>query len=119
MRPEPSLLSEAEVRLWFSREIPPADFRGKRVLVLVPDATRTAPLPLLFDALWNRISSVVAKLDVLIALGTHPPMSKEQIGRLLGLEGAGRAKFSRVRVFNHEWNRDESLTTLGTLTAEE
>ncbi len=112
-------LSESAVRDWFQEHVPANDFAGKRVLVLVPDATRTAPLPLLFDALWDRISSLVAKLDVLIALGTHPPMSKEQIGRLLGLEGAGRAKFSRVRVFNHEWNRDESLTTLGTLTAEE
>jgi nickel-dependent lactate racemase len=112
-------LSESAVRDWFQEHVPANDFAGKRVLVLVPDATRTAPLPLLFDALWNRISSVVAKLDVLIALGTHPPMSEEQIGRLLGLEGAGRAKFSRVRVFNHEWNRDEALTTLGTLTAAE
>ncbi len=50
MGPEPSLLSEAEARLWFSREVPVADFRRKRVLVIVPDATRTAPLPLLFDA---------------------------------------------------------------------
>jgi nickel-dependent lactate racemase len=119
MPSEPPTLSESAVRDWFQEHVPANDFAGKRVLVLVPDATRTAPLPLLFDALWNRFSSVVAELDVLIALGTHPPMSEEQISRLLGLEGEGRAKFSRVRVFNHEWNRDEALTTLGTLTAAE
>jgi nickel-dependent lactate racemase len=87
------------------------------VLVLVPDTTRTAPLPLLFDALWSQLSEVVRGLDVLIALGTHPPLSEDQIGRLLGIDAERRARFSRVRVFNHEWDRDEALVTLGTLTA--
>jgi nickel-dependent lactate racemase len=113
------ILSEAAVREWFAHQVPLEDFRGKRVLVLVPDATRTAPLPLLFEALWDRISGVARGLDVLIALGTHPPMSEAQIGRLLGIDGDWRARFPSLRVFNHEWDRDEALTTLGTLTAAE
>jgi nickel-dependent lactate racemase len=86
MRLDPALLSDAEVREWFSRQIPLADFRGKRVLVLVPDATRTAPLPLLFDALCSRLAGIAARLQVLIALGTHPPMDEAQIVQLLGLD---------------------------------
>jgi nickel-dependent lactate racemase len=111
------VLSDAAVRDWFQRQIPLEEFRGKRVLVLVPDATRTAPLPLLFDALWSRLSVVVRGLDVLIALGTHPPLTEPQIGRLLGIDAERHTRFSRVRVFNHEWDRDEALITLGTLTA--
>ena len=119
MAAETSVLSETAVRDWFERQVPLDDFRGKRVLVLVPDTTRTAPLPLLLDALWDRLSAVVSGLDVLVALGTHPPLSEAQIGRLLGIEGERRAKFSRVQVFNHDWNNDAALVTLGTLSSAE
>ena len=98
MRSEAPVLSDSAVREWFQSHVPADDFRGKRVLVLVPDATRTAPLPLLFDALWDQLGQAVRGLDVLIALGTHPPMSEAQIGRLLGIDGDRREKFSRVRV---------------------
>ena len=64
MHPEPPQLSDVEVRAWFSRQIPWADFRRKRVLVLVPDATRTAPLPLLFDALGARAWSTRARQEL-------------------------------------------------------
>src|SRR5580704_2500982 len=117
MGPEPSLLSEGEVRLWFSREIPPADFRGKRVLVIVPDATRTAPLPLLFDALWSKLTGVAERVQVLIALGTHPPLNEAQIARLLGLEGQSPGRCANLEVFNHDWNCDAALCRLGSLSA--
>jgi nickel-dependent lactate racemase len=119
MNAETPVLSETAARDWFERQVPLDDFRGKRVLVLVPDTTRTAPLPLLLDALWDRLSAVVRGLDVLVALGTHPPLSEAQLGRLLGIEGERRAKFSRVQVFNHDWNNDAALVTLGTLTSAE
>jgi nickel-dependent lactate racemase len=119
MAADMSVHSESAVRDWFERQVPLDDFRGKRVLVLVPDTTRTAPLPLLLDALWDRLSAVVRGLDVLVALGTHPPLSEAQIGRLLGIEGERRAKFSRVQVFNHDWNNDAALVTLGTLSSAE
>jgi nickel-dependent lactate racemase len=119
MRPEPSVLSDDEVREWFSRELPLADFRGKRVLVLVPDATRTAPLPLLFEALWTRLADVAARIQVLIALGTHPPMGEAQIARLLGLDERSKSRFGKLEIFNHDWNNDQALCTLGRLSAAE
>src|SRR5580700_4048193 len=109
MRLDPPLLSDAEVREWFSRQLPLADFRGKRVLVLVPDATRTAPLPLLFDALCSRLAGIAARLQVLIALGTHPPMDDGQIAQLLGLDKSSRDRAGGLEVFNHAWNSDEAL----------
>ncbi|HEV3298013.1 MAG TPA: lactate racemase domain-containing protein [Planctomycetaceae bacterium] len=119
MRLDPALLSDAEVREWFSRQIPLADFRGKRVLVLVPDATRTAPLPLLFDALCSRLIGAAARLQVLIALGTHPPMDEAQIVQLLGLDENSRRRYGELEVFNHAWNSDETLCTLGRLSPAE
>jgi lactate racemase len=119
MRLEPPVLSEPEVRDWFAREIPAADFRGKRVLVIVPDATRTAPLPLLFDALWSQLAGVAERIQVLIALGTHPPLDQAQITRLLGLDGQSPSRHANLEVFNHDWNCDEALCTLGSLSASE
>ncbi len=113
-------LSPDQTRAWVSQNLPVEDFRGRRVLLIVPDATRTAPLPLLFDAVFQQLHGAVQKLDVLVALGTHPPMSELQICKLLGIEERERDKlFANVELFNHEWDVPERLLTLGTLTAAE
>ncbi len=95
----------------------PSEYDGKRVLLVVPDATRTAPLPLLFATLADRLLPVVAKLDVIVALGTHPAMSDEAIARLLGVSPDERStRFSDVGFFNHEWDRPDRLLNVGTLS---
>ena len=48
---------------------------NKRVLVLTPDSTRTAPLPVMIKAIKSTVGSYTAKLDFMIALGTHPILS--------------------------------------------
>jgi nickel-dependent lactate racemase len=58
------------------------------VLVLIPDGTRHAPIPLLYRELGQR----VARLDYLVALGTHPPMSEVAIAKLVGASAAERAE---------------------------
>jgi lactate racemase len=89
---------------------------GRRVLVLVPDGTRTMPMPLLFDTLERELGPRVAALDVLIALGTHPPMSDAQLTRLLGRPVANERAGPR-RVFNHRWEDPSTFVTLGTIPA--
>jgi lactate racemase len=113
-------LTDEQVRAWMAAHVPADDFRQQRVLLIVPDATRTAPLPLLFDALHAHLRPVVAQFDVMIALGTHPPMSEAQIGKLLGIDPAERQRlFFQTQFYNHEWDRPERLTTLGTLTKQD
>jgi len=121
MTAPPPLLSDDDVRQYVASHLPDADFAGKRVLLIVPDATRTAPLPLLFDAVHRRLSDAGAtKIDVLVALGTHPPMPQADIQRLLGITEADRVgRFADVELFNHEWDRPEALMTLGELSEEE
>ncbi|OIV35552.1 hypothetical protein BIV57_20945 [Mangrovactinospora gilvigrisea] len=89
---------------------------GKRVLVLVPDDTRSGPLPALLRAVRDAFVPRAAAVDVLIALGTHPPMPPERIDRHTGMTEAERAP---MRVFNHEWERPETFASLGTVTADE
>src|SRR4051812_11305226 len=76
---------------------------GKRVIVLIPDGTRTMPMPAMFDILEKELGPRVAALDYLVALGTHPPMDDAALGRLVGRPiVAGRA--GRSRIFNHSWD---------------
>jgi nickel-dependent lactate racemase len=113
------ILSDSEVRAWF-QHLPLEEFRDRKVLLIVPDATRTAPLPLLFDALYTRLRPVVAQLDVMVALGTHPPMSEAQICKLLGIRAEERERlFLQTQLLNHEWDNPDALATIGTLTREE
>ena len=56
----------------------------KRVLVLIPDTTRTMPLPFLFDLLEEFLIQRVRKLDFLVALGTHQPLGDNQLSKLVG-----------------------------------
>ncbi|WP_339912191.1 lactate racemase domain-containing protein [Symmachiella dynata] len=111
------LLSADDVRQYIAENLRAADFADKRVLLIVPDATRTAPLPLLFDAVHGQLSAVAAKIDVLVALGTHPEMPQADIRRLLGISDAdSRGRYADVELFNHEWDRPECLLSLGTLS---
>ncbi len=91
---------------------------GRRVLVLIPDGTRSMPMPLMFDAVERCLLGRAAALDYLVALGTHPPMSDAQLSKLVGREvTAGRA--GRSRIFNHRWEDPASFVTLGTIPAAE
>jgi nickel-dependent lactate racemase len=93
---------------------------GKRVLVIIPDGTRTAPIPLLFRVLYEQLGKRVAQLDYLIALGTHPPMSEEAIDHLVGVPAVERAQnYPNVRVFNHHWSDPQTLKVIGVITARE
>ncbi|HEY7348244.1 MAG TPA: lactate racemase domain-containing protein [Ktedonobacterales bacterium] len=96
----------------------PAD--GKRVLVIIPDGTRTAPIPLLFRLLYAALGPRVARLDYLIALGTHQPMAEEAIDRLVGVGAAERAeRYPKTQVFNHRWDQPDALQTIGVISREE
>lgn len=94
-------------------------FAGQRVLVLVPDSTRTFPLPLMLRAVYRAIGHQVSAFDVMIALGTHQPMSEQAIDQLIGLSAAERALWRNFRVMNHEWHVPGTLTQVGVVPAAE
>ena len=79
----PGKLGEAQVSELVAQALPASDYRGKKVLLIIPDGTRTAPVGLMFKSIFAQIGEATKHLDILVALGTHPPMSEEAIcGRL-------------------------------------
>ena len=91
---------------------------GLRVLVLIPDGTRTMPMPLMFETLERAVGPRVAALDYLVALGTHMPMSDGQLTSHLGRTVVdGRA--GDRRIFNHRWDDPATFLQIGTIPARE
>lgn len=111
-------LTNAEIQSIVARALPAADYTGKRVLLIVPDGTRTAPVGAMFKAVHTQIGAVTRHLDILVALGTHPPMSEEAIcGRLEITLEERRARYAGVRFFNHEWDNPAALREVGVIPA--
>src|SRR5215472_14327882 len=84
-------LDEPQVREACAAEVNRWGLRGRRVLMIVPDNTRTAPMDVMFRVLYELIAPEAKALDVLVALGTHPPMSDAAINQRLGITDAQRA----------------------------
>src|SRR5437588_4947926 len=103
-------LSGPEVSALVEQMCRPADYRDRRVLLIVPDGTRTAPVGSVFKVLFAQIGALTRQLDVLIALGTHQPMNEEAICRRLEISEEERRKvYDKVGFFNHAWNNPAAL----------
>ena len=113
----PGKLTDTQVTELVASALPAGDYRGKQVLLIVPDHTRTAPVGLLFKTIFDQIGSVTKHLDVLTALGTHPAMSEDAICQRLEISLDERsATYGKVRFFNHEWDNPAALREIGSLT---
>ena len=114
----PTAVSPEAVTEAVAQTCPPDMYRGKRILIIIPDGTRTAPVGLMFKTVFAQISDATRTLDVLIALGTHQPMSEEAIcGRLEISLAERRSTYAKVQFFNHEWNNPSALKNIGTIPA--
>lgn len=117
---EDGFLNEAQIHDFIVAAARTMPVDGKRVLFIVPDYTRSMPMPLVFRALFDALNGRVSKLDYLIALGTHPPMTEEQILALMGLTAEERrGTYASVDIFNHDWQNPDMLTQVGTLSEDE
>lgn len=113
-------LDEATIREICATEIGRWDIRRKRVLAIVPDQTRTAPMDVMFRVLHDIIAPEARAFDLLIALGTHPPMTEAAINTRFGISAAERAgRYGNVRIFNHRWNDPEALVSIGSIDENE
>ena len=91
-------------------------YTNQRVLVLIPDHTRTLPLPFLFRQLVTILHDV-KQLDFMVALGTHPPLSEESLCQLVGITPSERkSTYQKIGLLNHDWENPDTLVEIGVLT---
>jgi len=84
---------------------------ARSVLLVVDDNTRPTPTDRLLPPLLDRINAAgIADeaIELLIALGTHRPMTREECGKKYGPEVMGR-----IQVRNHDAFCPEQLVNLG------
>ncbi|MGC9522354.1 MAG: lactate racemase domain-containing protein [Anaerolineae bacterium] len=109
-------LGEDDVRAILATGIDQARLDGKRVLIIIPDSTRTAPMPMIFRLFHELLADRVGSLDFLVALGTHPVMSGEALRKLVGItEEERRTTYADVGIHNHRWDLPETFATVGTI----
>lgn len=114
------LLDEAEVSHIVRQMFETYDVRDKKVLLIVPDNTRTCPLGLMFRQIYAAIGEQTQALDVLFALGTHPLMGEDRMLERLELTGEEKQnKYAKVKLINHRWDIPGQLVSIGTISAGE
>lgn len=115
-----SYLNEREVAQLIQEGLAGIPVEGKKVLVIIPDRTRTFPLPLFFKSINQALLPRVKALNYIVALGTHPAMTEAEI---LAMAGLDRAEMDRlypgIHLYNHSWNVEENLTWLGSISPQE
>jgi nickel-dependent lactate racemase len=111
-----TVLAEDAVTDFVTEQLAAHPFDGRSVCVLVPDHTRTCPLPLLMRAVHGALHGRVTRLTVLVALGTHAPMTDEALAGHLGYApGHLEDSYPGTTVVNHEWWKAETFVDLGTI----
>ena len=116
--PVGQLLSEDQITEILHRGLDDK-FRNQRVLVLIPDHTRSLPLSFLFRSLVDVLYNT-KQLDFMVALGTHPPLNEQSLHELVGITAEERTtNFRYIGLLNHTWDVPAALTSIGIIGQDE
>jgi len=96
------------------------DYTGKRILLIIPDNTRSGPIGDIFKIIYECLEHKAKAVDCLVALGTHRPMTEKQICTRLSMTAGERStRYASVKFFNHEWEKPQTFTSIGQISADE
>ena len=104
------VLEDAAIRAFIRTQMNALDLDGRSLCLVIPDATRSCPLPLLLSAVDEAVNARVSSCTAVVALGTHAPMSPEAMRAMTG--------DLTFPVLNHAWWDDQTYVSVGGLAAE-
>ena len=114
------ILSESEISDLCQEAFEKNPVDNKRLLFIIPDHSRTAPMDMMFRVLHCLLADRVRAMDFLIASGTHPPMHEDAILSRVGITREEYAdRYAKVRFYNHRWNDPNQLVHIGTIGSDE
>jgi len=90
------------------------DFSGKKILVIIPDTTRSGPTHLFFHTIFDLLGKKAEKVDFMVALGTHPQIPDRKLKDFLRIRGD-----ENTEIFQHQWDNPEQLKEIGVIKKEE
>ncbi|MEN6482540.1 MAG: lactate racemase domain-containing protein [Anaerolineaceae bacterium] len=107
-----SLLTEEQIINTLSQALR-GKYKNQKLLVLVPDHTRSMPLPFVFRKLVEILNDTT-QLDFMVALGTHSALTNQEMNQLFDItDEQRRTEFKHISLFNHAWNQPSSLISIG------
>lgn len=113
------VLTDERVTAFVRDQLAAADLDGRSVCVVIPDGTRSCPLPLLLSAVHGALVGRASRLTALVALGTHAAMTQAELARHLGYPpGAAHERYPDLTILNHAWWDPAALVSIGTLSAD-
>lgn len=104
-------VSDEQLRAFVQQNLAAVDLDGKDVALVIPDGTRSCPLPLLLGILHEELAGRVGRLTAVIALGTHSYMEPHEIARMVG--GDPQQLYPAMTIVNHEWADPDMLVNVG------
>ena len=111
-------LSHAEVSEVVGRACDEMRIKGKRVLTIIPDRTRTMPMPLMFELLQQNLAGRAKAHDYLVALGTHQLMTDAELSQMIGCP-VRDGVCGESKVLNHRWDLPKTFADVGAIPAVE
>ncbi|HKR67451.1 MAG TPA: lactate racemase domain-containing protein [Streptosporangiaceae bacterium] len=109
-------LEASQVERFVAEQLDAVRLDGRSVCVLVPDGTRSCPLPLLISAVHRALHGRVARLTVLVALGTHQAMGEEALAAHLGYApGRLGERYPGMTALNHAWWDGSAFSEVGAI----
>ena len=112
-------LSSFEVLQFVSRAFDSVDFSGKKVLLILPDATRSCPMPTLLPRIYEALENKAGSLTALIALGTHAAMTDQEIDRFFAGSTTVKELYPKMKFVNHEWWNPDQFVLIGNIPAQQ
>jgi len=113
-------VSQAELEAFLTAQLATFPVDGQKVVLVVPDGTRSCPLPRLMPTVYHQLIGRVESLTAIIALGTHAYMTPPEIDRWFGVEPGRLAEtYPGMTVVNHEWKDPANIVNVGRLSADQ
>ena len=110
------VLTDDEITQFVRAQLDARDLDGRSVCLVIPDGTRSCPLPLLLSAVHGALAGRVTRLTALVALGTHAPMDEAHLAKMLGYPVEGlEERYPGMTVLNHEWWDPDTFVSLGVI----
>lgn len=118
---EPGYTVDAEeLEAFLGEQLGQVDVDGKSVCLVIPDDTRSCPLPQLLGVVYRALIDRVGTLTAVIALGTHEYMSPESIAQWTTGDAAQDPAevYPGMQIINHEWKDPQMLVKVGHISGE-
>ncbi|GGV42464.1 hypothetical protein GCM10010182_78910 [Actinomadura cremea] len=106
-----TVLTEEQIRAFIADRLSAEELDGRSVCLIIPDATRSCPLPMLLSAVHEVLHGRVSRLTALVALGTHAPMGEAELA-------AHAPTLPGMTVLNHAWWEPSTFASIGTIGAD-